>query len=93
MTPCVAGYQDITYALQSNFTMKHIPFPTFDIKPFIDKHPDRVDGVMHRMQELLQRNSNPHKFGRNAAQAFRMTQGFVMSSTQQVLMIINSMLC
>ena len=80
----IQGYTDITYALQSNYAMRHIPFPTFDVKPFIDKHPERVDTVMHRMQELLQRNSSPHRF-RNTAQAFRLTQGFVMSSTQQVL--------
>ena len=36
------------------------------------------------MQELLQRNSSPNKF-RNTAQAFRLTQGFLMSSTQQIL--------
>jgi hypothetical protein len=36
------------------------------------------------MQELLHRNSSPHKF-RNASQAFRLTQGFVLSSTQQLL--------
>ncbi len=78
------GYTDITYALQSNFAMRHIPLPTFDLQPFIKTHPDRVDAVVHRMQELLQRNSSPHKF-RNTAQAFRLTQGFLLSSTQQIL--------
>lgn len=78
------GYTDITYSLQSNYAMKHIPFPTYDLQPFIKTHPDRVDAIIHRMQELLQRNSNPHRF-RNTAQAFRLTQGFLMSSTQQIL--------
>ncbi|TRY74733.1 hypothetical protein TCAL_01606 [Tigriopus californicus] len=78
------GFMDITYALQSNFALRHIPFPTYDLQPFIKTHPERVDVLVHRMQELLHRNSNPHKF-RNTAQAFRLTQGFLLSSTQQVL--------
>ena len=64
--------------------MRHIPFPTFDLQPVIKTHPDRADVVLHRMQELLQRNANPHKF-KNTAQAFRLTQGFLLSSTQQML--------
>ena len=64
------GYTDITYALQSNYSMRHIPFPTFDLQSVIKTHPDRADGVIHRMQELLQRNAAPHRF-RNTAQAFR----------------------
>lgn len=64
------GYTDITYALQSNYSMRHIPFPTFDLQSVIKTHPDRVDAIIHRMQELLQRNASPHRF-RNTAQAFR----------------------
>lgn len=64
------GYTDITYALQSNHSMRHIPFPTYDLQSVIKTHPDRVDGVVHRMQELLQRNAAPQRF-RNTAQAFR----------------------
>ena len=63
------GYTDITYALQSNYSMRHIPFPTFDLQSVIKTHPDRVDTIIHRMQELLQRNASPHRF-RNTAQAF-----------------------
>ena len=64
------GYTDITYALQSNYSMRHIPFPTFDLQNAIKTHPERVDTIIHRMQELLQRNASPHRF-RNTAQAFR----------------------
>jgi len=78
------GLTDVTYALQSNYSMRHIPFPTYDLQPFVKTHPDRVDSLIHRMQELLQRNANPHRF-RNTAQAFRLTQGFLLSSTQQIL--------
>ena len=66
----IQGYTDITYALNSNYSMRHIPFPTYDLQSVIKTHPDRVDAIIHRMQELLQRNSSPHRF-RNTAQAFR----------------------
>ncbi|QQP32283.1 Uncharacterized protein FKW44_024178, partial [Caligus rogercresseyi] len=78
------GYSDITYALSSNYAMRHIPFPTYDMIPFMKTHPEKVDSILHRLQELLQRNSSPHQF-RNAGQAFRLTQGFILSSTQQIL--------
>jgi hypothetical protein len=77
------GYQDITYALQCNHSMRHIPFPTYDLQPAMKTSPDRVDAIIRRMQDHLQRNSNPKGFGGNGA--FRLTQGFLQSSTQQVL--------
>ena len=79
-----AGYQDITYALQSNFTMKHIPFPTFDLQPAMKTSPERVDSIIRRMQDSLQRNSDPRGFG-GRPKGFKPTQGFLLSSTQQVL--------
>ena len=78
-----AGYQDITYALQSNFTMKHIPFPTFDLQPAMKTSPERVDAIIRRMQDSLQRNSDPRGFG-GRPKGFKPTQGFLLSSTQQV---------
>ena len=49
----ISGSQDITYALQSNFTMKHIPFPTYDLQSAIKTSPDRVDAIIRRMQVVL----------------------------------------
>ena len=78
------GYTDITYALQSNYSMRHIPFPTYDLQSVIKTHPDRVDGVVHRMQELLQRNAAPHRF-RNTAQAFRYKYLFSLKINEKSL--------
>ena len=44
------GYQDITYALQCNRSMRHIPFPTYDLQPAMKTSPDRVDAIIRRMQ-------------------------------------------
>ena len=79
----VPGYQDITYALQSNFTMKHIPFPTWDLAPAMKTSPERVDAIIRRMQDSLQRNSDPRGAG-GRPKGFKPTQGFLLSSTQQV---------
>ena len=47
---CVQGYQDITYALQCNRSMRHIPFPTYDLQPAMKTSPERVDAIIRRMQ-------------------------------------------
>jgi hypothetical protein len=64
-------FQDITYALQSNYSMRHIPFPTYDLQAAMRTSPDRVDAIIRRMQDSLQRNSNPKNF---RAKNFRLTQ-------------------
>ena len=51
--------------------MRHIPFPTYDLQPAMRTAPDRVDAIIRRMQDSLQRNANPKSFrGKN----FRLTQ-------------------
>ena len=49
---CSQGYQDITYALQCNRSMRHIPFPTYDLQPAMKTSPERVDAIIRRMQVL-----------------------------------------
>ncbi|XP_068146879.1 F-actin-uncapping protein LRRC16A isoform X3 [Drosophila tropicalis] len=77
------GYADIVYALEHNHSMRHIPFPVFDIAPHLKNHPDKTDAVMRKMQELLQRNCNGLK--RSNGQAFRLQHGFMLSSTHQLV--------
>lgn len=77
------GYADIVYALENNFSVRNMPFPLHDIAPCLKQHPDRTDGLMKRMQELLFRNGNGFK--RSQGQGFRLQHGFLLSSTHQVL--------
>ncbi|XP_052861645.1 F-actin-uncapping protein LRRC16A [Anopheles cruzii] len=77
------GYADIVYALENNFSVRNMPFPLHDIAPCLKQHPDRTDGLMKRMQELLFRNGNGFK--RSHGQGFRLQHGFLLSSTHQVL--------
>ena len=65
--------QDITYALQSNYSMRHIPFPTYDLQAPMKAYPERVDAMVRRMQDYLQRNSNPRSYA-SRGKNFRLTQ-------------------
>lgn len=78
-----AGYNDIVYALESNCSMRTIPFPVFDVAPCLKQHPERTDVIMRKMQEFLQRNSNGFK--RANGQGFRLQHGFLLSSTHQLV--------
>ena len=71
----VTFFQDITYALQSNFSMRHIPFPTYDLLTPMKASPDRVDAIIRRMQDYLQRNANPRVYA-SRGKNFRLTQVF-----------------
>jgi hypothetical protein len=51
--------------------MRHIPFPTYDLQAAMRTSPDRVDAIIRRMQDSLQRNANPKNF---RAKNFRLTQ-------------------
>ncbi|XP_055917967.1 F-actin-uncapping protein LRRC16A isoform X1 [Eupeodes corollae] len=77
------GYGDIVYALENNHSMRTIPFPVFDIAPHLKNHPEKTDGIMRKMQELLLRNCNGLK--RQNGQGFRLQHGFMLSSTHQLV--------
>lgn len=83
LIPIALGYNDIVYALESNFSMRTIPFPVFDVAPCLKAHPERTDVIMRKMQEFLQRNSNGFK--RANGQGFRLQHGFLLSSTHQLV--------
>lgn len=77
------GYSDIVYALENNYSLRHIPFPLFDIAPSLKNHPDKADSIMRKMQEYLHRNGSGVK--RQPGQGFRLQQGFLFSATHQLI--------
>lgn len=77
------GYSDLVYALENNYSMRHIPFPLFDIAPHLKNHSERTDQVMRKMQEYLRRNAMGIK--RSNGQGFRLQHGFMLSSTHQLI--------
>ncbi|XP_037068179.1 F-actin-uncapping protein LRRC16A-like isoform X2 [Pollicipes pollicipes] len=77
------GLSDIAYGLQSNHTLKYIPAPLYDLAPCMKLSPDRTEAVWRRLQDLLHRNMAPQM--RHSGQAFRLQQGLLLSSAQQML--------
>lgn len=77
------GYSDIVYALENNYSLRHIPFPLYDIAPTLKNHPEKTDGIMRKMQEYLHRNGSGIK--RQPGQGFRLQQGFLLSATHQLV--------
>ncbi|XP_063865561.1 F-actin-uncapping protein LRRC16A-like isoform X13 [Scylla paramamosain] len=75
------GYSDIAYALQSNYSVKFLPFPVHDAMLCMKTAPERTENIMRRIQDILYRNVSPMKYSNG--QAFRLQQGFLLSSTQQ----------
>ncbi|KAG8222461.1 hypothetical protein J437_LFUL002196 [Ladona fulva] len=77
------GYADLAYAMESNYTLRYMPFPVFDVVPCMKISAERTEMIMRRIQDLLHRNVSPKKYSNG--QAFRLQQGFLLSSTQQMV--------
>ncbi|XP_029825948.1 F-actin-uncapping protein LRRC16A isoform X1 [Ixodes scapularis] len=77
------GFQDIAYALEKNFTLKYMPCPVVDITLAMKIAPERTETAWKKISELLHRNVSPKKYSNS--QAFRLQQGFLLSSTQQMV--------
>ncbi|XP_043269676.1 F-actin-uncapping protein LRRC16A isoform X2 [Venturia canescens] len=79
----ISGYADIVHALEKNYSVRHMPFPIYDMQPCMKASAERTEHLAKKIQELLQRNVTPSKYSHG--QAFRLQQGFLLSSTQQVV--------
>ncbi|KAK6644485.1 hypothetical protein RUM43_000752 [Polyplax serrata] len=77
------GYCDLAYALESNYTVRYMPFPIHDIVPCVKTSAERTDAVLKKIQQLLYRNVTPKKYSNG--QAFRLQQGLLLSSTHQMV--------
>lgn len=60
-----------------------MPFPIYDVVPCMKISAEKTDAVMRKIQALLHRNVTPKKYSNG--QAFRLQQGFLLSSTQQMV--------
>ncbi|CAG7717770.1 unnamed protein product, partial [Allacma fusca] len=78
------GFADIAYGLESNTHVRYMPFPIHDTLPCMKVSCEKTEAVMKRIQDLVYRNSLPKKTS-NGQQAFRLQQGFLLSSAQQTV--------
>ncbi|XP_066592906.1 F-actin-uncapping protein LRRC16A [Prorops nasuta] len=77
------GYADIVHALEKNFSVRYMPFPIYDLQPCMKTSAEKTEHLAKKIQDLLQRNVTPCKYSHG--QAFRLQQGFLLSSTQQMV--------
>ncbi|KAG1660769.1 F-actin-uncapping protein LRRC16A [Nymphon striatum] len=77
------GFQDVAYALDKNYTLRFMPFPIHDCALALKTQPERTDSALQKIEQCLHRNVSPKKYSNS--QAFRLQQGFLLSSTHQVL--------
>lgn len=66
-----------------NCSVRHMPFPIFDLQPCMKTSAEKTEQLAKKIQDLLQRNVTPCKYSHG--QAFRLQQGFLLSSTQQMV--------
>lgn len=79
----VQGFEDIAQALQKNYAMRKMPMPINDAVAALQKQGERTEIALQKIESLLQRNHSPQKF--SSDQAYRLQQGFLISSTQQMV--------
>ncbi|XP_053121176.1 capping protein, Arp2/3 and myosin-I linker protein 3 isoform X3 [Hemicordylus capensis] len=77
------GFQDIARALENNYTLKFMSFPMSDITAAYRNAPERTDEVWQKIQWCLLRNNHSQKYPQE--QAFRLHQGIVTNSAEQMM--------
>jgi len=61
-----AGFIDIAYSLERNYTLKYMPVPVQDVQTAMVKMPDRTEAAITKIQELIRRNNLPQTILRNS---------------------------
>ncbi|XP_059769907.1 capping protein, Arp2/3 and myosin-I linker protein 3 isoform X9 [Balaenoptera ricei] len=76
------GFLDIARALESNHTLRFMSFPVSDISQAYRSAPERTEDVWQKIQWCLVRNNHSQTCPQE--QAFRLQQGLVTSSAEQL---------
>ncbi|XP_023318297.1 F-actin-uncapping protein LRRC16A isoform X2 [Trichogramma pretiosum] len=77
------GYADIAHALERNYSVRYMPTPIYDLQPCMKASAEKTEQLTKKIQDLLQRNVAPQR--NSHGQAFRLQQGFLLSSTQHMV--------
>ncbi|XP_052815296.1 F-actin-uncapping protein LRRC16A-like isoform X7 [Mya arenaria] len=81
-TTCL-GFEDVALALEKSYTLHKMPVPVYDASVALRSEPQRTEQALQTIERLLQRNHSPQKY--SSDQAYRLQQGFLISSTQQTV--------
>ncbi|XP_062848691.1 F-actin-uncapping protein LRRC16A-like isoform X2 [Trichomycterus rosablanca] len=77
------GLQDVAAALEKNFTIRLMPIPIIDASQALKASPEKTEDALMRMENYLFRNHETRKYVQE--QAYRLQQGIVTTTTQQMI--------
>ncbi|KAL4630017.1 F-actin-uncapping protein LRRC16A-like [Arapaima gigas] len=77
------GLQDVAAALEKNFTIRFMPIPIIDASQALKASPEKTEDALLKMESYLFRNHETRKYLQG--QAYRLQQGIVTTTTQQVI--------
>ncbi|XP_038628608.1 capping protein, Arp2/3 and myosin-I linker protein 2 [Tachyglossus aculeatus] len=77
------GFLDVAYALERNYTLKAMPLPLSDVAQAYRSCPERTTEAVHQIQACLLRNNHTRRALPD--HAFRLQQGIVTSSSEQMV--------
>ncbi|XP_044282173.1 F-actin-uncapping protein LRRC16A isoform X2 [Varanus komodoensis] len=77
------GFQDIAVALEKNYTLRFMPIPVNDASQALKTSPEKTEEALQKIENYLLRNHETRKYLQE--QAYRLQQGIVTSTTQQMI--------
>ncbi|XP_043923009.1 F-actin-uncapping protein LRRC16A isoform X2 [Protopterus annectens] len=77
------GFQDIAVALEKNYTLRFMPIPINDASQALKTNPEKTEEALQKIENYLLRNHETRKFLQE--QAYRLQQGIITSTTQQMI--------
>uniref|UniRef100_A0AAQ4Q4T9 F-actin-uncapping protein LRRC16A n=1 Tax=Gasterosteus aculeatus aculeatus TaxID=481459 RepID=A0AAQ4Q4T9_GASAC len=80
------GLQDVAAALEKNHTIRFMPIPIMDAAQALKASPEKTEEALLKMEQYLLRNHETRKYLQD--QAYRLQQGIVTTTTQQMMDMI-----
>ncbi|XP_067366843.1 F-actin-uncapping protein LRRC16A-like isoform X4 [Channa argus] len=77
------GLQDVAAALEKNFTIRFMPIPIIDASQALKANPEKTEDALLKIENYLYRNHETRKYLQE--QAYRLQQGIVTTTTQQMI--------
>ncbi|CAN9503609.1 unnamed protein product [Ophioblennius macclurei] len=77
------GLQDVAAALEKNYTIRFMPVPIVDAAQALKSNPEKTEDALLKMGQYLLRNHETRRYLQE--QAYRLQQGIVTSTTQQMV--------
>ncbi|KAG7458014.1 hypothetical protein MATL_G00233350 [Megalops atlanticus] len=77
------GLQDVAAALEKNFTIRFMPIPIIDASQALKASPEKTEDALLKMESYLFRNHETRRYLQE--QAYRLQQGIVTTTTQQMM--------